>query len=83
LNPIAQTDLGKSTTSIDVLGGSATVVELEGTDAKTGNPARMIAAMVPRKDRTWFYKMMGDPATVTAQKAAFEKFVQTVRYPND
>ncbi len=83
LEPIVQTELSKATTSIDVLGGKATLVELTGTDAKTGKPARMIAAMVPRKDQMWFYKMMGDPATVTGQKEAFSKFVQTVRYPND
>lgn len=83
LEPITTAELSKATTSIDVLGGKATLIELSGTDGKTGKPARMIAAMVPRKDRTWFYKMMGDPDTVSAQKDAFEKFVQTVRYPND
>ena len=64
LEPIAGSELSKVTTSIDVLGGKATLVEMNGTDPKTGKPARMIAAMVPRKEQTWFYKLMGDEATV-------------------
>jgi hypothetical protein len=83
LEPVAESELSKLTTSIDVLGGKATLVDMNGTDGKTGKPARLIAASVPRKEKTWFYKLMGDPATVAGQKEAFEKFVQTVRYPND
>jgi hypothetical protein len=43
----------------------------------------LIAASVSRKEQTWFYKLMGDEATVAREKETFEKFVQTVRYPND
>ncbi len=80
LEPIAQPQLAGLTTSIDVLGGKATLVDMKGIDAKTGKPARMIAATVPRGELTWFYKMMGDEATVAREKDAFVKFVQTVRY---
>jgi hypothetical protein len=83
LEPVDESALSKLTTSIDVLGGKATLVEMTGTDAKTGKPARMIAATVPRKEQTWFYKLMGDEATVAHEKEVFLKFVQTVRYPND
>lgn len=83
LEPVAESELSKLTTPIDVLGGKGTLVEMNGTDGKTGKPARMIAAMVPRKEKTWFYKLMGDEATVSREKDAFVKFVQTVRYPND
>ena len=38
-------------------------------------------ASVPRDGQTWFYKMMGDDATVAREKDAFVKFVQTARYP--
>lgn len=83
LEPIAESDLAKMTTSIDVLGGKATLVDMTGTDGKTGKPARMIAAMVPRQEQTWFYKIMGDESTAAREKEAFVKFVQTVQYPND
>jgi hypothetical protein len=42
----------------------------------------MIAAMVSRDNSTWFYKLMGDELVVAAEKDAFIKFVQTVRYSN-
>ena len=83
LEPVAESELAKLTTSIDVLGGKATVVDMTGTDGKTGKAARMIAAMVTRKEKTWFYKLMGDATTVAREKDAFVKFVQTVRYPNE
>ena len=83
LESVGESELSKLTTSIDVLGGKATLVDMNGTDGKTGKPARMIAATVPRKEKTWFYKLMGDEATVLQEKEAFTKFVQTVRYPND
>lgn len=83
LEPIDEAGLAKLTTSIDVFGGKATLVDMTGTDGKTGKPARMIAAMVPRKEQTWFYKMMGDDSTVAREKEAFVKFVQTAHYPND
>jgi hypothetical protein len=83
LEPIDEAGLAKATSSIDVLGGKATLVDMTGTDGKTGKPTRMIAAMVPRKEQTWFYKMMGDDSTVAREKEAFVKFVQTAHYPND
>ncbi len=79
LPPIEESELPKLVTSIDVLGGKATLVDMKSTDGKT----RLIAASVPRKEQTWFYKLMGDEATVAREKEPFAKFVQTVRYPND
>ncbi len=83
LDPVAESDVAKLTTPIDVLGGKATLVDMNGTDAKTGKPAHLIAATVPRKEKIWFYKLMGDEATVAREKDAFVKFVQSVHYPND
>lgn len=83
LEPIAETDLPRQTTSIDVLGGKATLVDMKGTDAKTGKPTRMIAAVVPHGDTSWFYKLVGDETAVEHAKPAFVRFVETVRYPND
>jgi hypothetical protein len=39
-----------------------------GTDAKTGQPARLVAAIVPHGDKTWFYKLMGNGKVVGGQK---------------
>ena len=70
------------TTSLEVAGSSASVVEFEGTNARTGQPARLVAAIVPAGSQTWFYKLMGEPALVVAQKDAFLKFIQSAQYPH-
>lgn len=56
------------------------LVDITGTDAKTGKPARLVGAIVPQSAQTWFYKLMGDPNVVAAQKDAFARFVQGVKY---
>jgi hypothetical protein len=70
------------TTALEVAGGSASVVEFEGTNARTGQAARLVAAVVPVGSQTWFYKLMGEPALVVAQKDAFLKFIQSAQYPH-
>jgi hypothetical protein len=82
LEPVEQSDLPKMTSSLDVLGGKAMLVEMTGTDRKTNQRARLMAAMVARESSTWFYKLMGDEQVVAREKEAFIKFVQTIRYPN-
>jgi hypothetical protein len=67
-------------TPIDVVNGKAQLVDLSGTDARTGQPTRLIGAIVPQSGQTWFYKLMGDAKVVESQKDAFTKFVQGVRY---
>jgi hypothetical protein len=80
LAELSNDELGKSVSSIDVAGGKATLVEMSGTNPTTGQPARLVGAMVTQAGQTWFYKLMGDAKVVEAQKAAFAKFVQTVKY---
>lgn len=80
LPPASEEDLSKQTTSIEVSGGKAMVVDMSGTDARTGQPARLIGAVVPQSGQTWFYKLMGDAKIVEGQKDAFTKFVQSVKY---
>ncbi len=76
LNPFDETELAKNTYA----SGSASVVDFSGTNAKTGQPARLVAAAVPHGGQTWFYKLMGDDAIVAAQKEIFLKFVQSAKY---
>jgi hypothetical protein len=81
LAPVDEGQLDSVTQSLDTQGGKGTLVDFTGTDAKTGGPGRLVAVIVPHGDNTWFYKLSGDNAAVESQKQAFEKFVQTVRYP--
>jgi hypothetical protein len=82
LGPIDESELATSISSVDVGNGvKGTLVDFNGTDAKTGKAARLVAISVPHADSTWFYKLLGDDGTVGHEKEAFIKFVQNVRYP--
>ncbi|MEI8290799.1 MAG: hypothetical protein WCH99_15130 [Verrucomicrobiota bacterium] len=80
LPPVSEADLAKLPT-IDASGVKATVADLTGTDARSGKPARLVGVVLPLNGQTWFYKLMGDAATVGRQKDAFIKFIQSAKYP--
>jgi len=81
LGPIESDQLDGMTESLATLDGKATLVDFMGTDAKTGQPARLVAAIVPHGENTWFYKLMGNGKVVGGQKDSFVQFVKTVQYP--
>jgi len=54
--------------------GPVSFVEMSGPNAS------LVGAIVLRPGRAWFYKLMGDAPVVAAQKDAFIKFVQGVKY---
>jgi hypothetical protein len=81
LEPIEQSELPMATQSVRIAGGTAVLVDLTNPNPQAGKPARLVAAIVPHNDRTWFYKLAGDDAVVAREKERFVKFVQTVRYP--
>jgi hypothetical protein len=80
LAPLSEAEVNKSVTPIDVQGGKASLVDMSGTDARTGQPTRLVGVIVPQSGQTWFYKLMGDAKVVESQKDAFTKFVQGVKY---
>ena len=82
LGAMPEAELGNSLTSVDVAGGKATLTDMTGKDPKTGDPARLIAAIVPRQGQTWFFKLMGDAKVVEREKDAFTGFVRGTEYPN-
>ena len=67
-------------TPVDITGGNASLVDFSGTDARTGQPARLVGIVVSLPDQTWFYKLMGDAKVVESQKDAFTQFVQSAKY---
>jgi len=68
------------TTPVQISAGKAVRVDIDGNNAQTGKPAKLIGIVVTQSDRTWFYKLMGDPAVVQSQQNAFIQFVQGVKY---
>jgi hypothetical protein len=82
LPPVEESGLDKLITTQDVGGVKVTFVDLSGQSVETGQKARLLAAIVPQADGTWFYKMVGNDQLVGQQRAAFTKFVETAHYPN-
>jgi hypothetical protein len=69
-----------STVTFAVSGGQAQQVEFSGTNAQTSLPAEIVGIIVTQPDRTWFYKLMGDPQLVATQKDTFTTFVKGAQY---
>ena len=77
---IDDSQLDGVTEPVATLGGSGTMVDFTGADAKTSQPARLVGVIVPHGENTWFYKLMGDAKVVKGQKDSFVQFVKTVQY---
>jgi hypothetical protein len=82
LPPLSEEDFSKQAQTLDLPGGKATVVDMTGTDAKTGKAARLVGVIAPQGGDTWFYKLMGDEQVVGQQKDTFLKFIQTAKFSN-
>ncbi|MDB6023012.1 MAG: hypothetical protein JWQ04_2869 [Pedosphaera sp.] len=82
LAPVSAGELDKAFTPLDVTGGKAMLVDVNGKNPRTGKESRLIGIIWPRDGQTWFYKLMGDSAVAGREKDAFLKFIQSVRYPN-
>ena len=80
LGPVTEADLPKDIQTIDLPAGKASLVDLTGQDAKTGQKAQLLAVILPRSGETWFYKLMGNTDVVQQEKDAFMKFVQSAKY---
>jgi hypothetical protein len=80
LAAVTEADLATQVQPLDLSGAKATLADITGKDAKSGQKARLLAAVVPRSGETWFYKLMGNAEIVQQEKDAFMKFVQGVKY---
>ncbi len=76
LPPVEEAGLAGLTRDLTTPGGKVVLVDLSGE--KT--PKTLVAAVVSRGGNTWFYKLMGDAAAVSREKAAFVPFVESARY---
>ena len=67
LSELSGDEITKSIQTIN----DVTFVEMTGTDARSGQAAALVGAIVLRPGQAWFYKLMGDAKMVAAQKDAF------------
>jgi len=75
LPPVDAAGLAGATERMSVAGTPATLVEAVGD--KNGS----ISVYHPVGNQTWFYKITGPSAVVTAEKGAFMEFLQSIRFP--
>lgn len=68
--------------TISIGGTAAVVADATGTDAKTGQPARLVGVVLARPQQSWFFKLMGDASVVAEQKSALLQFIQSAEYPH-
>ncbi len=79
LAPITDADLPKAVSDLEAQGAKASVVDLDGTDPKTGQKTRLVGVIVPQAAQTWFYKLMGDEKVVARERDALLGFVKSVK----
>ena len=78
LEALDDAQIKKELRTLDVAGAKAPYVDMTGRDP-TG-PQRILGAWIVHGGRTWFIKMKGSPELVGKQQAAFEAFVQSIRF---
>ena len=79
LKPLDREEAVKQFETVDVGGESGNLFQIEG-NPQSGSPAsRIVTAIVHRNEASWFYKLAGDAALVTAQKPVFIEFLKSIR----
>jgi len=79
-SPWSEAELQKQIKTIEADGNKILLVEMNGTDARSGQPSSLVGAVVSQGGSTWFYKLMGDAKIVAVQKDAFIHFVKGTKY---
>lgn len=57
------------------------IVLADFSNEKASPPARLLGAIVPAGESTWFFKLTGSPALLEKNKAAFTAFLKTIKLP--
>lgn len=83
LEAVDTQSLATVTSSIAVGDETSTLVDMTNSDSATPSSAnRILVAVVPHKDKTWFFKMLGNDQLVDREKPGFMKFLQSIKFPN-
>ena len=75
--PLGNEEARKSLSDVEIGGGKGQLFEINGTSG--GKPTRIITVIAQASDTSWFYKLSGDDAVVTAQRGAFLEFLKSIR----
>ena len=78
LPPVTQAEFETSAQRLEKNGLRMTVVDLGGSGA---GAQRILGAMIPHGNATWFVKLTGPDAIVAKEKPAFLAFLETIKAP--
>ena len=78
--PVAPDEVASITSNLDINGQQATVVDFSNASPNMTNPQRVIVVILTHGGNTWFFKMVGSPPLVEAQKDALSQFVKSVKF---
>jgi hypothetical protein len=78
LPPVTQAEFEAAAQRVEKNGLRMTVVDLVGTGS---GAKRILGAMIPHGDATWFVKLMGPDALVAKERSAFLAFLETIKAP--
>ncbi len=74
--------LAKVTSQVEIGGAAGQLFEF--FSPAGAEPAQgIVAAMIVRGDRAWFFKLSGPKATIESQRAAFKEFLDSVKFTGD
>ncbi len=81
LGPIARTDLDEHVKSLAMADSEACLVDLAGAGppAEGDQPRRIVVAVVPLGEATWFVKAIDKPSAVEPHKDAIAQFARSFR----
>lgn len=54
-----------------------------GSKIPSTSPREILAAIVPKQDDAWFFKLMGDPEKIQRYEKEFRQLVQTISFAED
>lgn len=80
LPEVGEADVSRYATQTQVSGEQADLVDMTGPAEGNKEPPRLLAAIVPHNDQTWFFKLSAPAPVVAAQKSNFEQFVHSVQF---
>ncbi|NOS68775.1 MAG: hypothetical protein HOP33_02485 [Verrucomicrobia bacterium] len=78
LDELSPEAAAKELSPVDIGGDPGQIFEIAGK-SPDGKAIKIVTAMANRGSTTWFYKLQGDEALVTAQKPAFVTFLKSVK----
>ena len=81
LTPSALTELPKVVKRVTV--GDLNIDTVDLTGPESANPRlRILAAILPHADKTWFFKLQGPAELIGTQKGNFDAFIKSIHFAN-